>query len=99
MTARVAIRNVRDRYLANAKVKNPPTTTLVQVSALFRPEFLIEIEAVAWPSGRSLADKENGTEYADLIFLTFEIALCWSFDAFPAMPESCYTMAPTNGGR
>ena len=41
-----ALREVRDRHLAG--IKNPPASTLVQVSALFRPEFLIEIEAVAW---------------------------------------------------
>lgn len=51
MAALPAIREVRDRYLADARVKNPPASTLVQVSALFRPEFLIEIEAVAWLSG------------------------------------------------
>jgi reactive intermediate/imine deaminase len=37
-------REVRDRYI---DVKRPPTSTAVQVSGLFRPEFLIEIEAVA----------------------------------------------------
>ncbi|GGA00962.1 RidA family protein [Dyella caseinilytica] len=41
-----ALREVRDRHLVG--VKNPPASTLVQVSGLFRPEFLIEIEAVAW---------------------------------------------------
>jgi enamine deaminase RidA (YjgF/YER057c/UK114 family) len=50
MADRLAIRDVRDRYLADAKVKNPPASSLVQVSALFRPEFLVEIEAVAWLS-------------------------------------------------
>ena len=39
-----AYRDVRDRFV---DMKNPPTSTAVQVSALFRPEFLIEIEAVA----------------------------------------------------
>jgi enamine deaminase RidA (YjgF/YER057c/UK114 family) len=39
-----AYRDVRDRFV---DTKNPPTSTAVQVSALFRPEFLIEIEAVA----------------------------------------------------
>jgi enamine deaminase RidA (YjgF/YER057c/UK114 family) len=42
------LREVRDEHLAD--VKNPPASTLVQVSALFRAEFLIEIEAVAWLS-------------------------------------------------
>src|SRR5215469_1398430 len=37
-------REVRDRFIA---VKNPPASTAVQVAALFRPEFLIEVEAVA----------------------------------------------------
>ncbi len=37
-------REVRDRYIS---LKNPPTSTAVQVSRLFRPEFLVEIEAVA----------------------------------------------------
>ena len=37
-------REVRDRYI---DVNHPPTSTVVQVAALFRPEFLIEIEAVA----------------------------------------------------
>lgn len=37
-------REIRDRYV---DVKNPPTSTAVQVPRLFRPEFLIEIEVVA----------------------------------------------------
>ena len=37
-------REVRDRYI---QLKNPPTSTAVQVPRLFRPEFLVEIEAVA----------------------------------------------------
>ena len=37
-------RDVRDRYI---DVQNPPASTAVQVAALFRPEFLIEVEAVA----------------------------------------------------
>lgn len=37
-------REVRDRYV---NVKNPPASTAIQVSGLFRPEFLVEIEAVA----------------------------------------------------
>jgi 2-iminobutanoate/2-iminopropanoate deaminase len=37
-------REVRDKFI---DVQNPPTSTAVQVAALFRPEFLIEIEAVA----------------------------------------------------
>jgi enamine deaminase RidA (YjgF/YER057c/UK114 family) len=37
-------REVRDEYV---NVKNPPTSTAVQVSGLFRPEFLVEVEAIA----------------------------------------------------
>lgn len=37
-------REVRDKYI---DLKNPPSSTAVQVSRLFRPEFLIEVEAVA----------------------------------------------------
>jgi enamine deaminase RidA (YjgF/YER057c/UK114 family) len=39
-----AYREVRDKYVDTA---NPPVATVVIVSGLFRPEFLIEIEAVA----------------------------------------------------
>src|SRR2546423_1247498 len=38
------LREVRDRYV---NVKNPPTSTALQVARLFRPEFLVEIEAIA----------------------------------------------------
>lgn len=37
-------RSVRDQFLDPA---HPPASTLVQVARLFRPEFLIEIEALA----------------------------------------------------
>ena len=37
-------REVRDRYI---DIQHPPASTAVQVAALFRPEFLIELEAVA----------------------------------------------------
>ena len=37
-------REVRDRYI---NIKNPPASTAVQVPRLFRPEFLVEVEAVA----------------------------------------------------
>ena len=40
----VTFREVRDRYVNQAR---PPVSTAVQVSRLFRPEFLIEVEAVA----------------------------------------------------
>jgi len=43
--ARLAIlRDVRDRHIDTA---HPPASTLVQVVRLFRPEFVIEVEAVA----------------------------------------------------
>jgi enamine deaminase RidA (YjgF/YER057c/UK114 family) len=38
------LRDVRDKYIT---VSNPPTSTAVQVTRLFRPEFLVEVEAVA----------------------------------------------------
>jgi enamine deaminase RidA (YjgF/YER057c/UK114 family) len=38
-------RRVRDQFLDPA---HAPTSTLVQVSQLFRPEFLIEVEALAF---------------------------------------------------
>src|SRR5262245_55750890 len=44
MTHVPAFRSVRDRFLDPAHL---PASTLVEVSQLFRPEFLIEIEAVA----------------------------------------------------
>jgi enamine deaminase RidA (YjgF/YER057c/UK114 family) len=39
-----AVREVRNRYVNTA---NPPASTAVQVSSLFRPGFLIEVEALA----------------------------------------------------
>ncbi len=39
-----AVREVRDRYVDTAR---PPASTAVQVSALFRPGFMLEIEALA----------------------------------------------------
>jgi enamine deaminase RidA (YjgF/YER057c/UK114 family) len=39
-----AFRETRDQYI---NLKAPPASTLVQVSGLFRPEFLLEVEAVA----------------------------------------------------
>src|SRR3982751_4614195 len=38
------IRTVRDEYVNTEK---PPASTLVEVSSLFRPEAMVEIEAVA----------------------------------------------------
>ena len=37
-------RDVRDRYI---DPQHPPASTLVQVAALVRPDFLIEVEAIA----------------------------------------------------
>ena len=37
-------RRTRDKYI---DIKNPPASTAIQVSRLFQPDFLIEIEAVA----------------------------------------------------
>jgi len=37
-------REVRDKYI---NVNDPPASTAIQVSRLFRPEFLVEVEAVA----------------------------------------------------
>jgi enamine deaminase RidA (YjgF/YER057c/UK114 family) len=39
-----AVRAVRNRYI---DVDRPPASTAVQVSALFRPEMLLEVEAIA----------------------------------------------------
>src|SRR5580765_3295085 len=38
------VRTIRDEYI---DTERPPASTLVQVSALFRPEAMVEIEAVA----------------------------------------------------
>jgi reactive intermediate/imine deaminase len=38
------VRSIRDEYLDTAK---PPASTLVEVSGLFRPDVLVEIQAVA----------------------------------------------------
>ena len=44
-SAKLAVfREVRDRYI---NLQSPPASTAVEVSRLFRPEFLVEIEAVA----------------------------------------------------
>jgi reactive intermediate/imine deaminase len=42
-------REVRDQYIDTSK---PPASTAIQVPRLFRPEFLLEIEAVAVPRSR-----------------------------------------------
>ncbi len=40
-----AVRSVRDEFVST---EQPPTSSLVQVAGLFRPDLLIEVEAVAW---------------------------------------------------
>jgi enamine deaminase RidA (YjgF/YER057c/UK114 family) len=40
------VRRVRDEFVDRA---TPPTSSLVQVAALFRPDLLVEVEAVAAP--------------------------------------------------
>jgi enamine deaminase RidA (YjgF/YER057c/UK114 family) len=43
----LTIREVRDRLIRPALGDRPnPASTLVQVAALFRPEFLVEVDAV-----------------------------------------------------
>lgn len=44
MSALPHLRVVRDEHVNTA---NPPASTTVQVSRLFRPEFLLEVEAIA----------------------------------------------------
>ena len=39
-----ALREIRDEYV---NTEHPPASTLVEVSGLFRPDVLVEIEAVA----------------------------------------------------
>ena len=39
------VRSVRDEFVDTA---HPPTSSLVQVAGLFRPDLLVEVEAVAW---------------------------------------------------
>ena len=48
LTGLPAIRAVRDEFV---DVQRPPTSSLVQVAALFHPEVLIEVEAVACVAG------------------------------------------------
>jgi enamine deaminase RidA (YjgF/YER057c/UK114 family) len=48
MSALATVRRVREEFVAGT---SPPASTLVQVSALVRPELLIEIEAVALVRG------------------------------------------------
>jgi enamine deaminase RidA (YjgF/YER057c/UK114 family) len=46
VTALETIRAVRDEFVATDR---PPASSLVQVAGLFRPDLLIEVEAVACP--------------------------------------------------
>jgi enamine deaminase RidA (YjgF/YER057c/UK114 family) len=39
------IRAVRDEFV---DTRRPPTSSLVQVAGLVSPDFLLEVEAVAW---------------------------------------------------
>jgi enamine deaminase RidA (YjgF/YER057c/UK114 family) len=39
------VRSVRDEFV---DTERPPASSLVQVAGLFRPELLVEVEAVAW---------------------------------------------------
>ena len=43
----MSVRAIRDEYV---DTERPPASTLVQVSGLFRPEVMVEIEAVAVPA-------------------------------------------------
>jgi enamine deaminase RidA (YjgF/YER057c/UK114 family) len=45
VSALPTIRTVRDEFVDTAR---PPTSSLVQVAGLARPDLLIEVEAVAW---------------------------------------------------
>jgi enamine deaminase RidA (YjgF/YER057c/UK114 family) len=45
MEGLLAIRAIRDEYVDTDR---PPTSSLIQVAGLFRPDLLLEIEAVAW---------------------------------------------------
>jgi enamine deaminase RidA (YjgF/YER057c/UK114 family) len=47
-TSLVTVREVRDEFVNTA---SPPTSSLVQVAGLFRPDVLIEVEAVAAITG------------------------------------------------
>jgi enamine deaminase RidA (YjgF/YER057c/UK114 family) len=50
------IRSVRDEYVDTSR---PPTSTLIQVAALFRPDILLEVEAVA--AVRDRRDRRDST--------------------------------------
>jgi reactive intermediate/imine deaminase len=46
VTQITSVRTIRDEFV---DMEKPPASTLVQVSGLFRPEVMIEVEAVATP--------------------------------------------------
>jgi enamine deaminase RidA (YjgF/YER057c/UK114 family) len=48
MSALVVVRTVRDEFV---NTDRPPTSSLVQIAGLIRPDLLIEIEAVAAVAG------------------------------------------------
>ncbi len=45
VSALTTVRAVRDEFV---DLTRPPTSSLVQVAGLFRPDLLVEVEAVAW---------------------------------------------------
>jgi hypothetical protein len=45
VSALAVVRALRDEFIDTTR---PPTSSLVQVAGLFRPELLIEVKAVAW---------------------------------------------------
>ena len=47
VSALATIRSVRDEFVDTSR---PPASSLVQVAGLFRPDLLIEVEAVACPA-------------------------------------------------
>jgi enamine deaminase RidA (YjgF/YER057c/UK114 family) len=49
VSALATIRSVRDEFV---DTERPPASSLVQVAGLFRPDLLIEVEAVACPADR-----------------------------------------------
>lgn len=54
-SALAVVRKVRDEFI---DLEHPPTSSLVQVAALFHPEVLIEIEAIAALPGDSIPVRE-----------------------------------------
>jgi enamine deaminase RidA (YjgF/YER057c/UK114 family) len=48
------VRRIRDEFV---NTSSPPTSSLVQVAGLFRPDLLIEVEAVAWVGGANISTR------------------------------------------